>query len=80
MARHREIMLGRTWLPCDLYPVAFLPTGVHAVCDRCGWRVAGGAGPDVLQCEAGRQISAGKGPVLPGGAVCLWARVSFCLL
>lgn len=34
--------------------------------DRCGRRVAGGAGPNVLQCEAGRQISAGKRPVLLG--------------
>lgn len=34
--------------------------------DRCGRRVAGGAWSNVLQCEAGWQISAGKRPVLLG--------------
>lgn len=48
---------------CDhhLWP---LPAGVHAVCDCCGRRVAGGAGPHVLQRETGRKVSAGKVPVL----------------
>lgn len=66
MAPYRDIMWGGTYLPGDLYLFAFVPTGVHAVCDRRGWRVAGGAGPHVLQCETGRQVSAGKELVLLG--------------
>lgn len=32
------------------------------MCDCRGWRVAGGAGPHVLQRETGGKVSAGKGP------------------
>lgn len=34
------------------------------MCDCRGWRVAGGAGPHVLQCETGGKVSAGKDPAL----------------
>lgn len=34
------------------------------MCDCCGRRVAGGAGPHVLQRETGRKVSAGEDPAL----------------
>ena len=52
------------WLFCDHHFVILLPAGVHAVCDRSGWRVAGRARPHVLQRETGRKVSAGKDPTL----------------
>lgn len=48
------------WPSCDPRLPALLPTGVHAVRDRCGWGVAGGAGPHVLQRETGGQVTAGE--------------------
>lgn len=43
------------------------------MCDCRGRRVAGRAGPHVLQRETGWEVSAGKGPVLSySGSVCLW--------
>ena len=52
------------WPSCDHRFVTLLPAGVHAVCHCCGWRVAGGAGPHVLQRQTGGKVSAGKHPVL----------------
>lgn len=65
------------WPSCDPRLPALLPTGVHAVRDRCGRGVAGGAGPHVLQRETGGQVTAGEGSVLRGAAVCLWGQCSF---
>ena len=40
-----------------------VPAGIHAVCHCCGWRVAGGAGPHVLQYQTRWQVTPGESPV-----------------